>query len=150
MDEIDRLLLTLIQREFPLSERPYVEIAEKAGVTESEAIARIEAMREEGLIRRMGASLNPRALGYVSTLAAARVAPGRVDSVANYINRFNEITHNYERDDEFNVWFTVIARDEAVVAAIIDDIRKHSGADEVIDLPATHIFKIKVNFDLTK
>jgi DNA-binding Lrp family transcriptional regulator len=150
MDDTDRLLLTLIQRQFPISERPYAELAEKTGVTESEAIARIEAMREEGLIRRMGASLNPRALGYVSTLAAARVAPGKVVSAADYINSFSEVTHNYERDDAFNIWFTVIARDEEALAAIIDDIRNNSGADEVIDLPATHIFKIKVNFDLTK
>ncbi len=148
MDDIDRKLIGITQREFPIEPRPYEKIGERIGIGERDVLARLEKLREAGLLRRIGASLNPRRLGYTSTLAAARVPQDRIEETAEYINRFPQVTHNYERDDEFNLWFTVIARDAAEIADILNDIRAHTAAAEIIDLPATNIFKIDVKFDL--
>ncbi|MFA6450519.1 MAG: AsnC family transcriptional regulator [bacterium] len=148
MDDTDRNLLNMLQREFPIEERPFAALADRLGIGGEEVLSRIEKLRGEGLIRRLGASLNPRKLGYTSTLAGARVKPENVDAAAEYINRFPEITHNYERNDEFNMWFTVIAKDEAEVEAVLNDIRANAGVEELIDLPATRIFKINVKFEL--
>jgi len=148
MDDIDRKLIGITQREFPIEQRPYEKIGERIGLGEQDVLARLEKLREAGLLRRVGASLNPRRLGYTSTLAAARVPPDQIEETAEYINRFPQVTHNYERDDEFNLWFTVIARDAAEIADILNDIRAHTAAAEIMDLPATHIFKIDVKFDL--
>lgn len=148
MDNIDRELLNALQSEFPAEARPFASLGEKLGTGEDEVIRRIENLRRDGLIRRIGASLDPRKLGYVSTLAAAKVPREEFDRAVEYINAFPQVTHNYEREDEFNVWFTVVAKDRAAIEIILDDIRKNSGAEEIIDLPATHFFKIKVSFDM--
>lgn len=150
MDDIDRELLNVLQRDFPVTETPYADVGECIGIGEDEVLARIESLKSEGLIRRIGASFNPRKLGYTSTLAAARVPREKIDSAAEFINKYPQVTHNYERDDEFNLWFTVIARGEDEIERILDEIRSGSGAEEVIGLPATDIFKIDVKFDLTK
>ncbi len=148
MDYIDRKLLDITQREFPIDAAPYAKIAERLGIDERDVLRRLEKMRSGGLLRRVGASLNPRTLGYTSTLAAARVPRDQLEEAAEYINRFPQVTHNYERDDEFNLWFTVIARDTDEITDILKDIRAHTAVAEIIDLPATQIFKIDVKFDL--
>ena len=148
MDNTDRNLLNVLQREFPIEARPFAAIADRLGISEDEVLERIKKLRDEGLIRRLGVSLNPRNLGYTSTLAGARVKPGNLSAAAEYINKFAEVTHNYEREDEFNLWFTVIAKDEETIVKVIDDIRVNAGVKEIINLPATHIFKIDAKFKL--
>ena len=148
MDNTDKRLLNLLQREFPVEPRPYAALGERLGIEEREVISRIEALRNEGYVRRLGASLNPRKLGYTSTLVAARVPEELLEKTAEYINSYPQVTHNYERSGEFNIWFTIIARDENEIASIIDSIRENTGVEELINLPATHVFKIRVGFDL--
>ncbi|MFH1731998.1 MAG: AsnC family transcriptional regulator [Planctomycetota bacterium] len=148
MDDADRRLLNALQAEIPIVERPFAELGAALGLDEADVLRRARAMDAAGRFRRVGPSFNPRGLGHTSTLAAARVPKDKVDETVAFINRFAEITHNYERDDEFNVWFTIIAESKAAVGGILDKIRDHTAAAEVVDLPATHIFKTRVHFDV--
>ncbi|MFC1474425.1 AsnC family transcriptional regulator [bacterium] len=148
MDDIDKKLMNMLQEEIPVTERPFAEFGEKLGISEAETLERVRRMDEEDRFRRIGPSFAPRKMGYTSTLCAARISTENFDDAVSFINKYPQITHNYERDDFFNVWFTVIARGEEEVERILDEIRENTGAEEVLNLPATHIFKILVQFDV--
>lgn len=147
-DEIDLKLMNLMQEGIPLTEKPFETMGEEIGISGSEALERARKLYAEDRFRRIGPSIAPRKVGYTSTLVAARVPAEHFDSTVAYINRYPHITHNYERDHYYNVWFTVIAEGEGEIDRILNEIRANTGAEEVLDLPATHLFKIKVKFDL--
>jgi len=148
VDDVGRKLLNALQSEIPIVERPFAEIGEQVGLDEAEVLRRVRTMDEAGRFRRIGPSFDPKKLGWTSTLVAARVPEDKIDETAAFINRFTEITHNYERDGEFNVWFTIIAESEGSIERIIDEIRNNTAAAEVINLPATDVFKTRVCFDV--
>ena len=105
------------------------------------------SLRNEGIVRRIGASFSSRHLGYTSTLCAMAV-PGsekEVDRIASLVSAHAEVTHNYLRTGAFNIWFTVIAPQMADIDRVVDKIRQQTGY-EVLNLPAKNIFKIKVDF----
>lgn len=107
LDILDKRLLNDIQWTFPLSDRPFLKISENYGVSESEIIHRISKLKTKGLIRQINAIFDTRKLGYKSALIAFSVKPDKVDFVANEINRHPGVSHNYERNHEFNIWFTL-------------------------------------------
>lgn len=148
MDEKDRQLLDLMQERFPLAERPYRELGEQLGLTEEEVLRRVAALKRAGIVRRIGATFDPRKLGYVSSLVACRVPVGMVDEFARVVNAYREVTHNYERDHEVNVWFTVIAASEERVEQILEEVKQRTGIADVHNLPATRLHKISVTFAL--
>lgn len=148
MDEIDKKLLTLIQRELPIDKRPFQIIAESLSITEKEVLERIDNLKKEGLIRRIGGIFNSRKLGYTSTLCAAKVPASKVDYVAKVIDSYDEITHNYIREGIYNMWFTVITYSQDNLHSIIEQIKTNTGLDDIISLPAVKLFKIKVALDL--
>ncbi len=145
MDATDNRLITEIQSGFPVSERPYAEIGERLGISEDEVLERLRAIKQSGEIRRMGASFDSRKLGYSSTLCAARVPPEKLEATVKIINSYINVTHNYERDHEYNVWFTVIAPSRERIAGILGEIEAAAGIDPIINLPATRLFKIQVD-----
>src|SRR4030042_5917160 len=122
MDPLDHRILEALQDDFPLSERPYEILAEKVGICCDELWLRVERLIDWGVIRRIGASLDSRKLGYSSTLAAISVKADRVEQAAQIVGRYPEVTHSYLRDDEFNIWFTVIAADNKQIEAILEEI----------------------------
>ena len=107
MDDIDEKILSELQNDFPLSRRPYDIIAERLGISVDELWAQIANLIDSGVIRRIGASIDSRKLGFVTTLAAIRVDPGAVEQAAAVIEKYPEITHCYQRSDPFNIWFTI-------------------------------------------
>lgn len=145
MDQRDRDLLNEIQGGFPIEPHPYRVIAKRIGMAEEEVVSRVQNLREAGIIRRIGASIDSRKLGYVSTLLAARVPPEKLDSFVETVNSCPGVTHNYERDHEYNVWFTLIAPSEADKVETIRQLSTKTGV-EILELPAERIFKIKVDF----
>ncbi|MCL6638532.1 MAG: AsnC family transcriptional regulator [Firmicutes bacterium] len=147
LDSTDRRLLNLIQAGFPLVPEPYRLLAETLGTGEQEVIDRIGRMLRDGVIRRLGGIFDSRKLGYSGTLCAMRVEPERIDEVAGIVNAFPGVTHNYLRDHDYNMWFTVLAESREALDEILSAIRAGTGLD-VITLPAEGIFKIRVNFDL--
>jgi siroheme decarboxylase len=145
MDERDRILLNEIQAGFPVEPHPYRVIGDKLGMEEKEVLARVAGLKREGIIRRVGASLDSRRLGFVSTLLAAKVPADRFDSFVRKVGECPGVTHNYERKHEYNVWFTLIAASEDEKRRTIVELMRETGI-RILELPATRIFKIRVDF----
>ncbi|MBF0170845.1 MAG: AsnC family transcriptional regulator [Nitrospinae bacterium] len=146
LDSVDRGILNMIQTGFPICHAPYAEIGAQVGVSEDEAFTRVKAMRDGGVIRRIGASFDSRGLGWTSTLCAMKVPADKIDEVAKVVSRYPHVTHNYERNHEYNLWFTVIAPDEEAIAQIHREIERDSGFGPVRNMPMIKKFKIKVDF----
>ncbi len=147
MDSVDARILTLISESLPIDEEPFRIIAEQAGISEDEVIARIRTLKENGIIRRIGAVINPRGLGWHSTLCAASIPENRINEYTEVTNSFREVTHNYVRSGEPNCWFTLITPTKERADEIIREISRKLQVD-VLDLPAERTFKIKVSFNL--
>jgi DNA-binding Lrp family transcriptional regulator len=148
MDAIDKAILNRIQSDFPLTRRPYRTIGDELGLSEDDVIERVRRLKTEGIIRRIGGNFVPHKLGFVSTLCAARVPESRIEPFARIVNRYPGVTHNYLRDHSYNVWFTFIAPSMAEIEANLKDISEQSGITDILNLPATDVFKIKAQFSL--
>ena len=148
MDDIDRAILNRIQSNFPITSHPYLSLADDLGLSESDVLNRIVRLKEKGIIRRIGGNFVPEKLGFVSTLCAAKVPANKIDSFARAINRYPGVTHNYQRDNEFNIWFTFIAPSMEEIEVNLERISQETGITAIINLPATKVFKIKAHFDL--
>ena len=145
MDERNKALLNAIQAGFPVQPHPYRVIGERIGMDEHEVLTRIRRLKREGIIRRFGASLDSRRLGYVSTLLAAKVPTEKFDAFVRIVGDCPGVTHNYERRHAYNVWFTLIAPSVDEKRRIIEDLIQRTGVD-ILELPAKRIFKIRVDF----
>ena len=152
MDKIDSLILQELQDDFPLSEKPYDIIAERLGVPAERLWDRVQRMLDEGVIRRIGASFDSNKLGFSSTLAAVKVEPEDIDRAAEVIGRFYEVTHSYLRNDEFNIWFTIIAVDKNRIEEILEQVRVALSLDksEVLNLPVKQLFKLDARFRVSR
>jgi DNA-binding Lrp family transcriptional regulator len=148
LDDLDRAILNEIQSHFPIASRPYAEVGERVAASEAEVLARVQAMADAGVIRRIGANFTSRKLGYTSTLCAARVPRDKLEEFVAVVNRYPGVTHNYLRRHRYNVWFTLIAESEARLQQILADIAQTPGLEELLSLPALEVFKIKVDFPL--
>jgi len=148
MDDTDKIILNKIQSDFPISPRPFLSIAEELGLEETDVIHRLTRLKENGIIRRIGGNFVPDKMGYVSTLCAAKVPEEKIENFAETVNRYPGVTHNYLRHNEFNVWFTFIAPSMAQIEGHLDTISKETGIREILNMPATKVFKIKAHFDL--
>jgi siroheme decarboxylase len=148
MDGTDRAILNEIQSHFPLRTRPYREVSRYLGFKEKEVIDRVDRMVKGGIIRRIGANFNSRKLGFTSTLCAARVPEEKISEFVKKVNQYPGVTHNYEREGEFNIWFTLIAESREIIKSSLKEIKKNTGIEELISLPAVNIFKIRVDFEV--
>jgi DNA-binding Lrp family transcriptional regulator len=148
LDDIDRAILNRIQSDFPMTPRPYLSIAESLGFSENEVIKRIDRLKKKGIIRRIGGNFVPEKLGFVSTLCAAKVPEHKIDNFAGTVNRYQGVTHNYQRNNKYNIWFTFIAPSMKEIEENLKNISMETGIEEIINLPATKVFKIKAHFDL--
>jgi DNA-binding Lrp family transcriptional regulator len=146
LDPTDQKLLAVIQSDFPLVERPLEALAEQLGIGAEDLIARVRRMRLEGVIRRLGAVFEPRRLGYVSTLVAARIPPERLAEVAARISGIPAVTHNYGRRHSYNLWFTLTARSELEIERTLAGLRERTGIREFHSLPALAMYKIQATF----
>lgn len=147
LDTVDKQLLDIIQTDFPISPRPYAVLGEKLHITEAEALARVRAMKECKLIRRMGANFQSAKLGFRSTLCAAKVAPEHMDTFVAEVNSRPGVTHNYIRAHAYNVWFTYIGPSWDNVCDTLADITTKTGIP-ILNLPATRVYKIRVDFKM--
>ena len=145
MDAFDRKILDIIQSGFPIAKRPYAQVGQALGLTEAETLARVRALRQKGVIRRIGANFQSMKLGWQSTLCAARVPQDRVESFVAEVNRHPGVTHNYLRRHPYNVWFTYIGPGMDQVRACLAEITTATGIP-ILNLPAVKLFKIKVDF----
>jgi DNA-binding Lrp family transcriptional regulator len=146
IDDIDRDILNRIQSGFPITTRPYRTIAEELGLSESEVLKRVSRLKASGVIRRIGGNFTPDKLGFVSTLCAARVPEEKISQFAEVVNRYPGVTHNYRRENTYNIWFTFIAPSMDEIEANLEQIAAETGVAGILNLPATKVFKIKAEF----
>ncbi len=148
MDDIDRTILNKIQSDFPIASRPYLVVARELDMKEDEVIRRITRLKESGIIRRIGANFVPGRLGFVSTLCAAMVPKEKIALFSKTVNQYPGVTHNYRRDHEFNIWFTFIAQSMEQIEVYLKEIASETGVTEILNLPATKVYKLKAQFDV--
>lgn len=142
----DRKLLNDFQHDFPLTTRPYKTLAGITGMDEQTVINRYKQYSEQGYISRIGPVFKCNTLG-CSTLVAMSVPENEVDKVADLINRYQEVNHNYERENDFNLWFVIAAEDELSLKRILGQIEEDTGY-ECLSLPMLESFYIDLGFEL--
>lgn len=147
LDSTDKKILDIIQTNFPLEPRPYKVIGEAVGISEEEALAKVVNLKKTGIIRRLGANFQSKKLGFRSTLCAAKVPAEKMDLFIREVNSKKGVTHNYLRDHAYNVWFTLIGPSWDSMCATLADITEKTGI-EILNLPATKLFKIRVDFSM--
>src|SRR3989339_1011603 len=146
IDNTNKTLLNNIQMDFRIDPRPFHIIAQKLGLTEAEVIRRIRQMKKDLLIRRIGGNFSPDKLGYYSTLCTARVPEEKIDLFTQIVNSYAGVTHNYQRDHDFNIWFTFIAPSVEIIQKSLKEISEATQVEPILNLPATKVFKISANF----
>ncbi len=147
MGKEDRMILNEIQKKFPVTHRPYLSLARKLKLKERDVMERIQRLKDVGIIRRIGASFSAKAVGFSSTLCAAKVPPEKIEGFVSVVNTYPGVTHNYEREGEFNIWFTLIAPSRNRINWILTEISRKTGVKEILNLPALKTFKISVDFN---
>lgn len=138
--------LRRIQTAFPVSPRPYAVLGKDFGMSETAAYSLVRGLKKSGIARRVGASVDSRRMGFHSTLAAIKADEGCLDFVIGRINGSKFVTHNYLRDGEFNLWFTVIAPSKNEADAFIGAIASLEGVSKVLNLPSVRVYKLKTVF----
>jgi DNA-binding Lrp family transcriptional regulator len=146
LDQKDRLILNEIQRNFPITHRPFLALARKLKLREKEIMERVQKLKDVGIIRRIGASFSARAVGFTSTLCAARVPGKKIEKFVAVVNTYPGVTHNYEREGDYNLWFTLIAPSKKRISQILAEISRKTGVKEILNLPASKTYKIAVDF----
>ena len=148
LDATDKAILNRVQSEFPIARQPYKTIADELDLTEDDVLRRLADLKDRGVIRRIGGNFVPEKVGFVSTLCAAKVPADKIDLFAETVNAYPGVTHNYMRENDFNIWFTFIAPSREAIEKNLADIAEKTGVTDILNLPATRVFKIKAHFDL--
>lgn len=145
MDIIDKGILDIIQSEFPISSDPYAVIGAGVGISDKEALIRVKSLLKDGVIRKIGPFFDAVKMGHKSTLCAVQVPDEKIAQIADIIATYPEITHNYLREGMPNLWFTVIAPSEGRITEVLTEISKKGGIGPIQSLPASKMFKVKVD-----
>jgi DNA-binding Lrp family transcriptional regulator len=150
LDDLDRKLLNLMQGSFPLAPRPYAGVATLAGCAEEEVLERVQRLLTQRIIRQVTPIYDTRALGYSSMLVAAKVDPEHPWAAARIINSHPGVSHNYLRNHEFNMWFTIaVERDSRLgLDATLDVLAELTGAESIRQLPTLKLFKIRMDLEM--
>jgi len=150
MDNLDKEILNEIQWTFPLTPKPYSEIAKKFGISDQEMMQRLSVLKNAGIIRQISAIFDTRKLGYKSALVAMAIEPEKLDYVANQVNKHPGVSHNYERNHEYNLWFTLAVPPGSDLKTEIDKFSKLPGILKTRLLPTIKLFKIGVKLEMVE
>ena len=148
LDNIDKQILNDIQWSFPLVDRPFLELAKKYDISEDQVIDRIKKLKQIGIIRQISAIFDTRKLGYKSALVAFAVDNNKIESVANEINKHPGVSHNYERNHEYNLWFTLAVPPYGDMKADLEKMALLDGVLKYRVLPTLKMYKIGVKLDM--
>ena len=150
LEELDRRLLNLMQGRFPIAPRPYARVAELASISEEEVMARVQHLLNERIIRQVTPIFDTRALGYSSMLVAAKVDAENPHRAAKIINAHPGVSHNYLRNHEFNLWFTIATEPDSKLGleGTLNALAEEAGAESVRQLPTLKLFKIRMDLEM--
>ncbi len=150
LDETDKQLLNLMQGRFPIEPRPFARVAELAGLPEDEVLERVQYLLDKRIIREITPIFDTRAFGYASMLVAAKVDAANPHRAARFINTHPGVTHNYLRDHEFNLWFTIAVEPDSKLGlqGTLDVMQRETGAESIRQLPTLKLFKIRMDLEM--
>ena len=150
LDDLDRRLLNLMQGSFPIASRPYEHVASLAEVSEAEVMSRVQRLLDKRIIRQVTPIFDTRALGYSSMLVAAKVDPENPHRAAAVINEHPGVSHNYLRNHDFNLWFTIATEPDSQLGlqGTLDVLAREAGAESVRQLPTLKLFKIRMDLEM--
>lgn len=148
LDALDRAMLEQLQAAFPLVPQPYATLAQALNLEEDDVLVRIARLKEEGIIRQIGAIFDTRRLGYQSTLVAFHVEDGRLEEVAAPISAHPGVSHNYARPHHYNLWYTLAVPPGRPIEEEIQVLARRTGVDDWLNLPALRVFKIRTHFQV--
>lgn len=147
MDELDRHIINDLQGGFPVSERPFLDAAKRLNTTESELITRIRCMLDDGLLTRFGPLFHAERMGGALSLCAMKVPKERFDEVAEQVNSFPEVAHNYQREHAMNMWFVLATETAAQMETVLGEIEARTGI-MVFNLPKEEEFYVGLNLQV--
>ncbi|MFC1506381.1 uroporphyrinogen-III synthase [Thermoproteota archaeon] len=150
LEKLDFKILEALQFDFPLVEDPWESMAEKLGVDSQNLLSRIKRMIELGIIRKIGCFPNLKRIGFTaSTLIGVKIQEDKLKEITNIINECNSVSHNYLREHQFNLWFTITAKDNEEIQDIIESVKNVGISEEdILNLPVVKSFKTDVRFTL--
>ena len=144
----DKKLLNLVQSDFPLVEQPFKTLGQRLGISEEQALQQVRNLKEERIIRHIGAIFDSRRLGYLSVLMAMQIAPEQLDTQARAISRNSWVSHSYAREHQYNLWLTLSLHPDQDLAEVTESLNANQGVEGMIILPALRMFKIDARFDM--
>ena len=144
----DKKLLNLVQSDFPLVEQPFEALGQKLGLSEEQALQQVRNLKEERIIRHIGAIFDSRRLGYLSVLIAMHIAPDQLETQARAISRNSWVSHSYAREHHYNLWLTLSLHPDQDLDEISESLQANPGVGGMIILPALRMFKIDARFDM--
>jgi DNA-binding Lrp family transcriptional regulator len=152
LDDADKRLLNLLQGSFPLDPRPFAHVAGLAELSEDDVLGRTRRLLDERIIREITPIFDTRVLGYSSMLVAAKVDSANPWRAAKIINSHPGVSHNYLRDHDFNLWFTVATEPDSPLGldGTLDVLQRLTGAQSVRQLPTLRLFKIRMDLEMEK
>jgi siroheme decarboxylase len=150
LEDVERRLLNLLQGSFPLEPRPFAAVAREAGLSEEEVLARTQALLDDRIIRQLTPIYDTRALGYGSMLVAAKVDAEQPWRAAKIVNSHPGVSHNYLRNHDFNMWFTIAVEEHSQLGldGTLDVLQKLTGAESIRQLPTLKLFKIRMDLEM--
>ena len=150
LDDDDRRLLNLLQGSFPIAKRPFAEVARLAGLPEAEVLSRTKRLLHGRIVREITPIFDTRVLGYKSMLVAAKVDPEHPWRAAKVINSHPGVSHNYLRDHDFNIWFTIATEPGSKLGldGTLEVLQRLTGAESVRQLPTLRLFKIRMDLEM--
>jgi DNA-binding Lrp family transcriptional regulator len=152
LDDLDKKLLNLMQGSFPLAPRPYEHVAGLAGVSEDDALRRVARLVDGRIVRQVTPIFDTRVLGYDSMLVAAKVDPENPHRAARIVNSHPGVSHNYLRNHDFNMWFTIATEPDSKLGldGTLEVLQRLTGAESIRQLPTIKLFKIRMDLEMEK
>ena len=144
----DKSLLNLLQGNLPVCSHPFAKLAEELDTDEETVLKRLQELKQEGYLRRIGTFFDSNNLGYKGTLVALKVDPSKMQTVAESINSYPGATHNYEREGRYNLWFTLLTPNLETEQQILSEVQSLNGVEDMLNLKANKKYKINVQFKL--
>ena len=148
LTDFDKSLLNLLQGSLPVCSRPFAKLAEELDTDEQTVLTRVQELKKEGYLRRIGTFFDSNNLGYKGTLVALKVDPSKMQTVAEAINLYPGATHNYEREGRYNLWFTLLTPCLETEKKILAEVEALPGVEDLLNLKANKKYKINVQFKL--
>lgn len=146
MNQKEKQILKALQSNFPIAKNPYCILAQRVGVTQRYLLSKVKDLKKRGFIRRIGAVVSAKRLGYQSVLVGMRVSRDDVEHAVLAINRSSNVSHNYLRNGEYGLWFTFRAKKKKEINNFISLLRKNKKIKDILVLPAIKTFKINAEF----